>query len=190
MEPIQVLKDEHRVIERVLDALEGYVKRSDRGAAADDKAELLQFVEFIQEFADRCHHGKEEDILFAEMVEAGFPRDSGPLGVMFHEHDEGRAFVGELKRLGEQAGHWTDADRERLSRAAFGYIHLLRQHIRKEDGLLYPMAESQLSADVMRSIGQRFHEFEQNRTEAGEHERLHLLGDKLASRYPSQGASQ
>jgi hemerythrin-like domain-containing protein len=190
MEPIEILKNEHRVIEGVLDALEEYVKRSERGAVVDDKAELLQFVEFVQEFADKCHHGKEEDILFAEMIDAGFPRESGPLGVMFHEHDEGRVFVGELMRLGEQAEPWTNADRGRLSKAAFCYIDLLRQHIRKEDGVLYPMAEAQLSTDVMRSIGQRFQEFEHNRTGAGETERLHLLGAKLASRYLSQDASQ
>ena len=183
MNPLQTLTAEHRVIERVLDALEQYVDRSRAAPVADCQAELLRFVEFIQKFADKCHHGKEEDILFTEMVEAGFPREAGPLGVMLHEHEQGRAFVRELKRLGEQKVPWTDAEREELSRAASGYIGLLRQHIRKEDGVLYPMAESQLPEDTMKSIGQRFREFEQSEARAGEHERLHRLADELTGRY-------
>jgi hemerythrin-like domain-containing protein len=183
MNPLQTLMDEHRVIERVLDAMEQFLDRCYRTAVADCQTELLRFVDFIQNFADKCHHGKEEDILFAEMVKAGFPREAGPLGVMLHEHDQGRAFVRELKRLGTQKGPWTDGDREELSTAASGYIGLLRQHISKEDGVLYPMAESQLPADAMRSISQRFREFEQNQAGASEQKRLRRLADELAGRY-------
>jgi len=183
MDPLQTLMDEHRVIERVLDALEQYLERSPRATVTDCQVELLRFVDFIQNFADKCHHGKEEDILFAEMVKAGFPREAGPLEVMLHEHDQGRAFVRELKRLGAKKDPWTNPDREELSTAASGYIDLLRQHISKEDGVLYPMAESKLSADVMQSIGQRFREFEQDEAGGGEHERLRCLADELAGRY-------
>ena len=190
MDPVQILKDEHRVIERVLDALDRYVDKSATVLPSGEKAELLLFVEFIQEFADRCHHGKEEDILFAEMLKVGFPREAGPLGVMFHEHQQGRAFVSELKRLGEQKEPWTDADREQLFRAASGYVTLLRQHIRKEDGVLYPMAEAQLPAEAMRSIGQRFQEFDRRQAGTGEHERLHRLGEELTSRHVDSTASQ
>ncbi len=44
-------------------------------------------------FADQCHHGKEEDLLFPAMEAAGIPRESGPIGVMLEEHNIGRQYV-------------------------------------------------------------------------------------------------
>jgi hemerythrin-like domain-containing protein len=54
---------------------------------------LLQIVEFIQVFADKCHHGKEENLLFRSMVKAGLPKEGGPIAVMLSEHEMGRNFV-------------------------------------------------------------------------------------------------
>ena len=44
-------------------------------------------------FADKCHHGKEEDVLFPELEKAGIARQGGPIGVMLHEHVSGREFI-------------------------------------------------------------------------------------------------
>ena len=75
--PSRPSMSEHRLIERTLDALAASPTRS-ACKAGDDKEELQRFVTFIRGFADAHHHGKEEDILFAAMVEAGFPRQAGP----------------------------------------------------------------------------------------------------------------
>jgi len=183
MKLVDTLMNEHRLIEKVLDALERFVGGID--GTQEDKAELLRFVEFIQKFADRFHHGKEEDILFDEMARAGFPRDSGPLAVMYHEHEQGRAHVRELERLGEQVGPWRSTDREALTKAAVGFITLLRQHIRKEDEVLYPMAESRLPAEAVESVARRVEAFEANESEEG----LRRLGEGLAARHPSSSSS-
>jgi hemerythrin-like domain-containing protein len=145
-----------------------------------------RFVEFIRKFADQCHHGKEEDILFAEMVKSGFSKSSGPLAVMFHEHEQGRAYVRELDRLARQRGPLSGADAKALTKAAFGYTALLRQHIRKEDDILYPMAATRLSAEALESIGRRFDAFESNETGEQEHDRLlQLAGELVAGHAPS-----
>jgi hemerythrin-like domain-containing protein len=52
-----------------------------------------QGVDFVRNFADRCHHAKEEENLFPRMEARGVPRDGGPIGVMLFEHEEGRAYV-------------------------------------------------------------------------------------------------
>ncbi|HEX9290217.1 MAG TPA: hemerythrin domain-containing protein, partial [Anaeromyxobacteraceae bacterium] len=113
MDAIETLMTEHRLIERACDALAAFADEV-RRKSTDDKEELGRFVTFIREFADACHHGKEEDILFAAMVEAGFPRHGGPIAVMLMEHDQGRAHVRVLADLAAQAAPWSVEDRQRL----------------------------------------------------------------------------
>lgn len=181
--PIDILKDEHRTIERVLDALDRYAASAGDSDPETARKDLERFVEFIQLYADRIHHGKEEDILFERMVAMGFPRDSGPLAVMYYEHDQGRAFVSELKALGEQDAAWSEADRNRLNEAVRGYTTLLRNHIHKEDNILYPMAVSGLSQEAMQLVTERFEQFEDTESGRGEKERLRALAAELAAKY-------
>jgi hemerythrin-like domain-containing protein len=182
MDPIETLMTEHRDIERVIDALVGFVDEL-RRKEATEKEELSRFVEFIRGFADGCHHGKEEDILFESMVRHGFPRQGGPVAVMLHEHDEGRAFVRALAAHAEQGGPWSAADRQAIAEAAYGYAGLLRQHIQKEDAILYPMAEQRLPPEELDRIADLCARFEEEKTGSGEHERYHALGDALVRRY-------
>ena len=188
MQPIEVLMNEHRAIEAVIDALEIYADNLCAGRTADP-ADLSRFVEFIRGFADQCHHGKEEDILFAAMVEHGFPQDGGPIAVMLDEHEQGRKYVRSLADAAKDPELWQEQDRQRIRQAADGYAALLRQHIQKEDEILYPMAQSLLGDSSMDAIGIRFEQFEQKETGAGEHERLHALGDELVLRYTGQASS-
>jgi hemerythrin-like domain-containing protein len=189
MEPIESLMNEHRLIELVLDALETYVKRLGPDGSADPE-DLSRFVEFIRAFADRWHHGKEEDILFEAMVKAGIPREVGPIAVMLHEHDQGRALVGLLHEASQRAPGWPERDLWEVRQAAQGYAGLLRQHIQKEDQILYPMALSRLDSGAVEEIGRLFERFETEGVEAGEHRRLLALADELITRYREGSASK
>jgi hemerythrin-like domain-containing protein len=182
MDAIETLMNEHRVIERVCDALVGFADEA-RRKGTTDKDELGRFVTFIREFADRCHHGKEEDILFKAMVAHGFPRNGGPIAVMLHEHGEGRALVGSLAAKTAQDAAWTPADLQDIADAASGYSNLLHAHIHKEDAILYPMAEARLAPEAMEQIGVECERFEQKQIGAGEHERYHALADELVRRH-------
>jgi hemerythrin-like domain-containing protein len=187
MGAIEILMSEHRTIERAIDALTAFADEILRGS--DDKAELGRFVTFIREFADECHHGKEEGILFQAMVDAGFPREGGPIAVMLMEHDMGRAHVKELARLAGQAELWSAGDREKIADEAIGYGNLLRAHIHKEDAILYPMAEQRLSPDVLARVDEACEAYERQKTGAGGHEKLHALAEELAARHAPALAS-
>jgi hemerythrin-like domain-containing protein len=182
MDAIETLMNEHRLIERAIDALVAFAGEAGR-RRDDDKTELGRFVSFIREFADACHHGKEEEILFEAMVAAGFPRQAGPIGVMLAEHAQGRAHVGALAALAGQAEPWSPGDRERLAAAAHGYAELLRGHIHKEDAILYPMAEQRLPGDLMERVQADCEAFEARQAASGEHERLQQLGRDLVARH-------
>jgi len=178
--PLETLTDEHRLIERLISALLAYTADLDTGA---DPADLGQFVDLIAGFADARHHAKEEDILFEAMVEAGFPRDGGPIAVMLFEHDQGRRFVGALRDCASRAGAWTVSDKAIVRENAAQYANLLRQHIAKEDNILYPMARRVLSDEAMTAMEARFDELEGGEDARAELERFLVLADNLFTRY-------
>ncbi|HEX9049741.1 MAG TPA: hemerythrin domain-containing protein [Anaeromyxobacter sp.] len=180
MDAIETLMSEHRAIERVLDGLVAFAEDTARRGATE-KEELARFVTFVREFADARHHGKEEDILFAAMVDAGFPRNGGPVAVMLHEHDQGRALVRILKERAEQPAAWSDADRQEIADVARGYSAMLHAHIHKEDAVLYPMAEQHLSPEAMARVGEACARYEAARE--GSLDELHGLGEALVARH-------
>jgi len=141
MNPIEKLKSEHQIILRGIDILENGATLLEKGENVP--AEFFRkAIEFIRNYADQYHHAKEENILFADLGKAGFSLQAGPVAVMLHEHTEGRQYVA---RLAEATDRFAAGDRSAVDgiiRNALNYANLLRQHIQKEDLVLYPMAEN------------------------------------------------
>ena len=172
--PRRILMDEHRVIERVLDAVERMID-----ADVIDRPFLLDAVDFIRNFADGCHHAKEEDQLFPAMEQAGMPREGGPIGCMLHEHEQGREFVRRILGGLDAAAAGNPAAAAEVKSAALGYVGLLRQHIQKEDNILFVMAERLLDADAQKRLMQSFDRVEASTL--GKHERYLALADRLSN---------
>lgn len=144
MEATDILMNEHRVIERVLDALEIAARALKQGAAVRPGF-FLDAADFIAGFADGCHHRKEEGVLFEAMVSAGLPPHGGPIAVMLMEHEQGRTFTRGLRAGVKQWESGDEAARRSIVANANGYIALLRDHIMKEDQVLFPMADQILA---------------------------------------------
>ncbi len=184
---IEVLMNEHRLIERVLGSLETFAIELE-GGLAPERALAAEYAAFFRGFADACHHGKEEDILFRRMIERGFPRETGPLAVMLHEHRQGRQHVGVIFHVGEGVGPLGAAETALLLETAAGFIPLLRAHILKEDRILYPMSERLLTGPEMDAMETEFGAFEKTMRADGRYDRLIALAEKLlASFRPDAG---
>jgi hemerythrin-like domain-containing protein len=181
MEAIERLMAEHQVVLRAVDALIGFAEEVRRGGG--DREELFRFLTFIRDYADALHHGKEEQILFVAMVEAGFPREAGPIAAMEAEHDAGREYVAALLGLAGERIAWTPEDREEIYAAAHGYADLLRAHIHKEDQVLYPMAEQRLSSQQKEEVDERCAAFDAQAAQEGTRERLEQLASDLVARH-------
>jgi hemerythrin-like domain-containing protein len=145
-DPIDTLMAEHRIIEKVLDAVELAAER-EMPVSFYERA-----LDFLAAFADRCHHGKEEERLFPVLETHGIPREMGPIGVMCDEHVLGR---GHIKRMREQLRL---GSRDALCRESLEYVALLRQHIRKEDDVLFQMARQVIRDDEMKKLAGAFEE--------------------------------
>ena len=172
------LKTEHRAIERMLAVLEAAAQRLESGQRVRPGL-LRDAVDFVRNFADRCHHGKEEENLFPRMEAAGVPRAGGPLAGMLSEHDQGRERVAAIANAVDAYEGGDGAAVGIIAENARGYVGLLRQHIQKEDNVLFPMADRVLSAEDQRQLEQRFEEIETKVMGPGVHERYHRLLDDL-----------
>ena len=185
MQAAELLRTEHRAIELMLDILEGIASRLESGQEVEPD-HLRRIADFIQTFADRCHHGKEEGLLFPAMEEAGVPRDGGPIGVMLVEHEMGRGYV---RRMVEGIGRYADSDgqaRSQISESARAYVALLRQHIDKEDNILYPIAEMHLTPEVEQRLPEGFDRIEREQIGENKHEEYHELLHELRKAYLGQ----
>jgi len=181
MKPTEILKKEHKVIKVVLDILDAIV--SDIAAQKPVNLQHLEkIVDFIQTFADKCHHGKEQDLLFPAMEESGIPRDGGPIGVMLEEHNIGRNYVSQLAKA---IVNYKDGNKKSLNdiaENASGYVSLLRQHIDKEDNILYGMADMHLNKSTEKKLIEEFEKVEEKMGK-GIHEKYHRLVEQLKKKY-------
>jgi len=164
MDAIALLMEEHRLILDTLDALDAFADAVANGG--ESREELERFVRFIREYADARHHGKEEDILFEAMEQAGLPREGGPIAVMLLEHEAGRGYVARLATKAAQAGEWSPSDRAEVVEAARGYAALLRQHIAKENAILYPLARMRLGSEALSRVDSACAAFEEGQRAA------------------------
>jgi hemerythrin-like domain-containing protein len=182
MTPTQILNAEHRVILRVLACLERIREQAvAQGHLDGDSA--AEAIAFFREFADRCHHGKEERHLFGLMERRGVPLAGGPIGVMLSEHDLGREQVrGMDAALSGASQGQPDALRGFAEHARL-YVELLRAHIAKEDGILFPMADQVLSPQDQHELGAAFARVEREEMGDGVHEAFHAAADRLGDRY-------
>lgn len=127
-------------------------------------------------------------MLFPELEAKGIPKEGGPIGVMLIEHEEGRELQ---RRMRESVSNLADeANRQQFVTAAREYINMLRQHIWKEDNVLFKMAEQVLTETEDEQLVERFERHEREQIGEGVHERYHHLVHELEAEFLShEGAT-
>ncbi|HZW04726.1 MAG TPA: hemerythrin domain-containing protein [Anaerolineaceae bacterium] len=180
MKATEILMSEHRVIERVLAALETAALALEQGAVVRPEL-FLTAADFIQGFADGCHHRKEEGVLFAALAANGLPQQSGPVAVMLHEHELGRTFTRQMRAAATRLAAGDESARPALVESARSYARLLGQHILKEDRVLFPLADRAIPAGEHAAVLAGFERVEHAETGAGVHEKYRTMADGLVS---------
>jgi hemerythrin-like domain-containing protein len=177
------------VIEQVLDCLEKIAAQA-QGRGTLDLPSAESALRFLKTFADRCHHGKEENHLFPKIGERGIPSRVGPVAIMLGEHEQGRA---EIRGMEDALKAIVGNDKGAIARFAGharAYVELLREHIAKEDNILFPMAEAALRDRDREDLLAAFARVEEHDFEPGLHEEMLALADGLARRYGVQPAAE
>src|SRR5262249_33849697 len=148
-----------------------------------DTESATQAIDFFRHFADHCHHGKEEQHLFPLLEARGFPRATGPTGVMLTEHEQGRRILRGLAESVEGAAAGEPMAAERFIANPQAYINLLREHIRKEDERLFVMADCALSHEDQEELLESFARVEGEEMGPGAHEKYLRMANELADRW-------
>lgn len=168
--PSQTLQEEHRVILRALVLIEVAAPRLSRGRALP-AGWWEGLLEWLRAFADRNHHAKEEEYLFPALAQGGVPVAGGPMGVMLEEHTEGRALVRAM----------AEGQVDRRTEAARRYVHLLRDHIDKENGVLLPLSEAVLDSQAQLLVARGFEKVEAEQGPTASIEHAEAVVDRLAA---------
>jgi hemerythrin-like domain-containing protein len=169
----QDLRIEHKAILYVLKILDRMLESGNREPEA-----MLRYygelVDFLKIFADKCHHGKEENYLFTTLVEKGITNEGGPVGVMLMEHAEGRRYIAQMSLSLDSR------DIGEFAAAAVQYRDLLRRHISKENDVLFRMADQIIGEEEQAELFEKFEEHEEKVIGHGVHEKLHARIEQWA----------
>lgn len=172
------LENDHIHILKLCDVMEKMAH-----AGNIDPEHLERVVSLIRNFADGLHHKKEEDLLFPKMAEKGFSPVQGPVAVMLHEHEEGRKYVRgiadniELYKSGDREA--ADAVRHNL----LGYAGLLKNHIAKENNILFRMADNAITGEEQEVLYAEFIKAEKSMAPGGSSSRYIAQIKELADKY-------
>ncbi|MBN2482265.1 MAG: hemerythrin domain-containing protein [Bacteroidales bacterium] len=180
----QDLMREHKVIMIALDVIEKMYEKV-RNDQDIDYVDVEEIIEFLKIFADKCHHGKEEDFLFPALEEVGVKNQNGPIGLMLAQHRQGRELI---KKMQESIANKT-INKKAFAFAAYSYVNLLRNHIEKEDTFLFPLSDTKLSAFTQKRLMDNFENLEKNVIGEGKHEELHAQLEKFQNKYLGTGSS-
>ena len=178
MKATEILRQEHALIQDVLDSLERGAQKL--GAGSKMPADFFtDAADFIRGFADDAHHRKEEGVLFKALAAHGFSEDAGPVAVMLSEHNDARRYTQSLSEAAERLRRSDESAREDVIMYALAYVRLLRQHIMKEDRILFDMADSVIPAAGHAEIEAGFQRVEREQIGPGVHEKYRALAGKL-----------
>lgn len=177
--PLEDLRHDHRLIERVIAVLERASQQIDAGEEVSPDT-LEQAREFVRGFADGCHHAKEEHALFPALSAKNPAIEFGPVRVLTEDHDAGRMLMADLEvaiglmRRGDAGGALA------ARKAMVTYTHMLRRHIAKEEEILFPLSDGLLTEADAEALTEQFEHVE-HETGPGAHERFEALVAELES---------
>lgn len=137
------LRRDHEVIMHILNAMDTLRMLLKQGK--DVPLEVIDdTIDFAKNFTDRCHHGKEEDVLFPALNAEGMPKDEGPIAVMLREHRQGREILARIEdALARHKQGLSSIDG--VIAGIEEYIMLMQHHIFKENNILFNIADTLLS---------------------------------------------
>ncbi len=159
MMPIGPLMIEHRLIERMIALMEEALNRLEKEGGIDTRF-IERATQFIKSYADRCHHGKEEDILFRELRKKPVSKEHERImNELVEEHRWGRTTTGRLVDANAAYRKGREEELATISDCLRDLVDFYPRHIKKEDkGFFLPVMDyfTQEEKDAMLKEGEAF----------------------------------
>ena len=172
----QDLREEHEAILYVLKILDQMMLSKN-----EDKESLIHYYDevlyFLKIFADKCHHGKEENYLFKEIFQIESFNAGELIDEMLQEHAQSRDYVVQMSSSLDKK------DINGFNNATVQYRDLLHRHIKKEEDILFSMADNMIDEQAQKLLFKKFEQHEENVVGHGIHEKLHGMIDTWAETF-------
>lgn len=169
---------EHRLIERMLSAMQSAL--AELGSSQRVDREFVDVaVDFMRTYADRTHHGKEEDILFRELSTRELSADDRrAMDELIADHAFGRQTTDDLARANEQYRSGDESALTTIHSQLRTLCDFYPRHIEKEDELFFPAARAYFSEEEDQTLLARFWAFDRTMI----HEKYTLVVEALEKR--------
>lgn len=183
MDGISLMIDEHKNIKRMLLVIRKACLGIMNGKEIDYE-DFENMIDFVRNYADKNHHGKEEKILFNKMIdEIGETAEKLVKYGMFVEHDMGRLYIRELEEGIARVKSGDAQSKLDVIANAVSYTHLLKRHIDKEDNVVYSFAKRELCEDTINKINIECYEFEDEMKTSGTLDKYIEMLEQLERKY-------
>ncbi|MDJ0947480.1 MAG: hemerythrin domain-containing protein [Alphaproteobacteria bacterium] len=152
---IDIIRREHSGLATVLSCLERTAHAVAEPEATPDFELLLSILVYIQNFADRFHHPKEDEYLFRALRRRR-PESGATLDALAAEHKEGERLLADLRDRLDALRSDVEGQRDRFAEAALQYVAFERKHMATEEREVIPAAKEALQAEDWRGINAAF----------------------------------
>lgn len=176
------LRQDHEDMRTIVAVLVEVANRVDDGQQVPS-ADLERLLGYMDTFVTRCHHAKEEQLLYPALEEAGVERDGGPLEIMAAEHELEGNF---LQGMNDAAARYVNGDMQAghmIAQYARDYAALLSRDMEQEDQIIYPLAEQRLAQPRQADLIEKFDDLETSVLGPDRHESYHRVAKQLAESY-------
>ena len=182
MKATEQLKKEHNAVKLTIRVLDKLCKNLEAGQKINID-DLESLIDFYGVFVDKCHHVKEENMLFSAMQRSLDPSDGERIGALLKDHVSGRNYIRDLSKAVASYKRGENMAAQAIILNARHYMTLLIQHIDIEDNVLYPIADKRLSPQMQEELLREFDEFELREIGIDKHEAYHAMIERLRDTY-------
>ncbi len=144
--------------------------------------DVEDILDFLKHFIEKSHHRK-EDIFYPILSKTEMPNDREELSVMLYEHALARNFLKDINNCVVNCKIGNSFSQELLAESMMKYVFLIKNHIKKEEKIIFPMANKVLTQEEQTEINKQFEKIEESIIHHDLHEHYHRLLEKLKTKY-------
>ena len=182
MDGIDLMVEEHKNIKRMLTVIRKACLNIMNGENLD-YTDFENMIDFVRNYADKHHHGKEEQFLFNRMIETGGAAEKLVRHGMLVEHDLGRLHIKDLEEAIAKVRTGDGEAKLDIIANAVSYANLLNRHIDKEDNVAYKFARRVLSEETLGKVNMECKSYEEQMSKAGVQDKYIQLLERLEEKY-------
>ena len=155
MKPTEELMQEHKVINLMLSVLLN-ISESIKAKKVFYTNDVEKIVDFFLNYVDKYHRNKEEKVFYPGLLSIDTAVVNYPISSILEEHSTGKRYLNEIICCIENCKIGSTFSYEKIADCIKNYVHLIQNHIQKEENTLFPFANKALSVEMQNQISEQF----------------------------------